>query len=323
MLLAVLSTGCYEDFAPEIDTQPVLAINSLITAGQPIVAEVTHTWVYSEGWTNAVDYTVDDAVVSIYANDAVVDGDYLAREGDKIRIVAESKKYGSAWAEVAVPYAVAEPDLEYSATLVSDWRQNDNWAMNSDVRFNVDISLSLSDNPATADYYKLSYGTFVNINFGTDGAFIDSPVDFYPGTFDEKIEPIFSEHISVFESMMGSDAYRFTYFTDRQFSGKSYTLHLRFTDARYNVRNPVYDESLLDCGYVLELQTISPSLYNWANYMWQTDNGVTGDIIDLGFGDPIWGYSNVSTGAGVVAARATSSVRVNLKDFLKSIVVRP
>ena len=42
-----------------------------------------------------------------------------------------------------------------------------------------------------------------------------------------------------------------------------------------------------------------------------------GGFIDVGLAEPIWGYSNVSTGAGVVAARTPYTVTLNLKDFLR------
>lgn len=323
IVLSTLLTGCYEDFNPVMDTAPVLAINSLITAGEPIEVEVTHTWVYNEGWADKVDYSVSDAAVTLYANDERVTDDYIPQEGDQIRIVADSKKYGYAEATVIVPHAVRDADVKYTATVVSDWHSNAFWEMNSDVRFDVNIKLTLNDSRETVDYYKFSFSSFVNVDFGNDDLWINAPVDFYAGTFDEKSEPVFSEHIGVFESIMGSETSGFTFFTDRQFSGREYTLHLKYTNANFNVRNPVYDENLLNCGYVLELQSISPSYYNRLNYEWQIKSGVTGDICDFGFGDPIWGYSNVTTGAGVVAARSISTLRVNLKDFLEGIIIRP
>lgn len=42
ILSVFLLTGCYEDFNPEIDTKPVLCLNSLITAGKPIEVDITH-----------------------------------------------------------------------------------------------------------------------------------------------------------------------------------------------------------------------------------------------------------------------------------------
>ena len=43
---ALLLSGCYEDFVPKIDVGPVLCINSVITAGQPIDVSVSHSWMY-------------------------------------------------------------------------------------------------------------------------------------------------------------------------------------------------------------------------------------------------------------------------------------
>lgn len=321
--LLVMLTGCYENFTPEIDTKPVLAINSLITAGEPIEVEVTHTWVYSDGWASSVNTSVEDAVVSLYANDVLVAEDYIPKQGDRIKIVANSTTYGYAEAMVTVPSAVHDVDIMHTVTMVSDWHANENWEMNSDVKFDVNINLTLTDSHDGADYYKLSFSGFTGYEPAADSLLTDSPVYFDIGTFDETYEPIFSENIGVFESVMGNDAYGVTFFTDRQFSGKAYTLHLKFADAGCNVRNPVYDETLLDCGYVLELQSVSQSYYNWLNYKWQIDYGGVGDISDLGFADPIWGYSNVSTGAGVVAARAESTYQVSLKDFLKQVISKP
>ena len=37
-------------------------------------------------------------------------------------------------------------------------------------------------------------------------------------------------------------------------------------------------------------------------------DGITGDLSDIGLAESKWGYSNVSTGAGVVAAPAVSGI---------------
>lgn len=63
---------------------------------------------------------------------------------------------------------------------------------------------------------------------------------------------------------------------------------------------------------------MSRSYYDRALYVWQRDNGIIGDLGDFGFAEPLAAYSNVSTGAGVVAARSFSTYTLSLKDFLKS-----
>ncbi|MDE6134203.1 MAG: DUF4249 domain-containing protein, partial [Muribaculaceae bacterium] len=93
ILSLFLLTGCYESFNPEIDTVPVLCLNSLITAGEHIEVEVTHTWLFNDEKTER-NHDVKDAVVTILVNEMIVGSDYLPKEGDKIRIVAESPTYG-------------------------------------------------------------------------------------------------------------------------------------------------------------------------------------------------------------------------------------
>ena len=118
---------------------------------------------------------------------------------------------------------------------------------------------------------------------------------------------------------MGNDEdTQFVFFSDRQFSGKTYTLHLNFSDNSFHVKSQEYDESLLECGVNLYLTTVSKSYYNWAVYKWNVDEGITGDLSDIGLAESKWGYSNVSTGAGVVAAQSSSKYTIDLKEFLKT-----
>jgi len=63
------------------------------------------------------------------------------------------------------------------------------------------------------------------------------------------------------------------------------------------------------------LASVARSFYDRALYIWQRDAGILGDLGDLGFAEPMWGYSNVSTGAGTVAARALTTCTVSLRDF--------
>ncbi len=78
-----------------------------------------------------------------------------------------------------------------------------------------------------------------------------------------------------------------------------------------------WDPDYFDCELILELNTISESYYNWGSYLWQYEDGLLVGLGDLGLGDPVWAYSNVSTGAGVVAARSVATYTIKLKDFLE------
>ena len=66
--LPLILSGCREELDLDIETTPVLCLNSLITAGEPIYVTVTHTWLYTDE-SSRKDHSVKDAVLSIYVND--------------------------------------------------------------------------------------------------------------------------------------------------------------------------------------------------------------------------------------------------------------
>lgn len=316
--LLMLLTGCYETFEPKIDTKPVICINSLITAGEPIEVEVTHTWAFNNEYEGN-NHNVDDAVISIYVNGTLQHEDYIPKEGDDIRIVAESGKYGSAEASVTVPEAVPISAIEFTPDILSI-RKNEEQPMDAYISFNMKIAMKIADTHISDDFFRLDYNCWSPAGDEGNGdeynASHPTYAYFSPGTLDYDAEPIFKEHISVFESVMGGEDEIMTIFSDRQFAGKEYTLNLRFKNASYSVTAPEYDSGLYDCSMVFTLATVSRSYYDRALYVWQRDTGVIGDLGDLGFAEPIWGYSNVSSGAGVVAARSFSTSTLSLKEFI-------
>lgn len=312
-IIAVALTGCSEEFDPGIEVTPVLCVNSLITAGQPVDITVSHTWLYSD--RNAeLDHTVPDAEVSIYADGTLQHSGYLPNEGDNLQIIADSHIYGHAEAKVTVPESVSVLPLRWTPVVTGVYTSEES----TTIAFNLRVEMEISDNPTVDNYYQLSFTSFLpNDDLDSIWTAATPPgVTFNCGTFKYEAEPIFSEHIGVLESALGGDAYGFTFFTDRQFSGKNYTLHLQYSDCRFTINTPIPDPTQWNCGYEFTLHTISRSFYNWANYLWQRDDSPMGDISEAGFGDPIWGYSNVSTGAGIVAAQSSRNYTIDLKDFL-------
>ena len=323
-LSMVLMTGCYEDFDPKIDTKPVLCLNSLITAGEPIEVNVSHTWMFNDK-KGENDHKVTDASVTILANERIVGSDYIPKEGDKIKIVAESATYGTATAEVIVPHATPVGNVKISPVVTNIWKGDEDfflYGMLADITFNLNIEMDVNDPVGVDNYYKFEYNWFSPSQDEADDELTDGwGTSFTVGKFEYNSEPIFKEHVGVFESVMGNgDDTDFVFFTDRQFSGKTYTLHLNFTDNVFNTKAEEYDDSLLECGLNLYLTTVSQSYYNWAVYKWNADEGIIGDLSDIGLAESKWGYSNVSTGAGVVAAQSSAKYTIDLKDFLKTIL---
>ncbi|MDE6533949.1 MAG: DUF4249 domain-containing protein [Muribaculaceae bacterium] len=319
-ILLILLSACYEDFTPDIPSEPVLCVNSLITAGKPIKIDISRTRLYSDEDSPT---TVDDAVVSLFVDGVLQTPDYIPNEGDSIRIHVVSEKYGCADAEVIVPVSTPIKSAKLNPLLTEIWKDDlPSYEMLADIGFNLDLQLTFDDSPIVKNFYRYTAKAFSKAvdkeaystkQDDTNGY----QTDFYPGDLRYDFEPLFSEHIGTFESVMGADAYGFTFFTDSSFSGESCTLHLYYLNGRCFIKSTTWDDEIIDCGLELTLHTISQSYYNLAYYQWIVNEAPMHDLSEIGFGEPIWGYSNVSTGAGIVAAQACSTITVSLHDFLE------
>mgnify|MGYP000755332705 FL=1 len=323
IIFTFLVVGCTETFDPKIDTEPVLCINSLITAGQPIEVRVTHTWMFNDVKGDSI-HDVRDARIYIYANGEQVMEDYIPQEGDNIRIVAQSNKYGEAEASVSVPRAVPISLVEFTPEMTY-WYKDSTEEMLESVNFNLKVLLKIEDIYSTDDLFHLGFNyLFPPGVIGGDGVYdswedTDQPhVALSLWNLKGNAEPLFKECLSLSDYTVGADDEDLPLvFSDRQFSLHEYTLTLQFGSGMYRVEAPEFDSNLYDCKVEFSISTISRSYYDRAIYVWQRDAGWIGDLSDIGFAEPMWGYSNVSTGAGVVAARAVSTITVSFKDFLE------
>lgn len=306
IFLMPLLASCEEVFNPDMPQKPVVCINSLITNGDPIDIQVSKSRLYTD---SKDDYNVKDADVRIYANGKLQLDSYIPQENDHIKIVAESDTYGRAEADVDIPIPVTNLTTNWETFDVSYGENEGYFGKEVGIEFKLKVELTIED-PAEDNYYKISYFPIPDQEIRPDGM----PIRVLTiSNLQYKMEPIFSEHIGIFESVYGGDADGFTFFTDKQFAGKSYTLNLQFDTCRFNYNK----EEIPECIVHFDIHNISPSYYNWANYIWQRENGMLSDLSDYGLGNQLWGYSNVSTGAGVVAAQSISSCTIDLTDFIK------
>lgn len=324
--VAVL-TGCYTDFNPDEYSKPVVCLNSVITAGYPISVSVDRTWRYNEPVAPA-DRVVKDAVISIYVNGELKDSSYVVAEGDEVYVLCESEEYGTAEASVTVPYATPIEKVEFIPHGVSVWEpEQDQYGFMVDVSFNFDIGIDISDVHPDSDYFRLICDTYC---MGIpDEDIVDEDGEYEPpkryaylrlGELDYNSDMIFNENKEITDYVIGEIELHGLFFTDRMFSGSSYTVSLKFDRSAFDASGPNFEEDLLDCGIRFTLMSVSRSYYDRMNYLWKKNSGFMGELADLGLADSIWGYSNVSTGAGVVVARAVTTYDLNLKDFLKDAI---
>ncbi len=310
LIPAVLAAGCQEELVLDINPDSVLCINSLVEVGEPIDVSVTHSWLYSDMEAEA-NHSVDDAKVTIYANGVPAGEGYLPREGDSLRLVAESPTYGIAEADVTVPVGVPIGSLSWEAAITNmEERQADGHAWYV-YHINLKVEFTISDNAATQDYYQFSYLEFP---WGEEND--GSPINYFRVEGYMMTDPVFYEQLDGLDMIVGKNKV-YTLFTDRQFDGRPYTLNFEFSNITLTLRDDGIADDNLDCGLELTLSTVSPSFYAWNIYRMGIHDGTLWDMSNFGFADPVWGYSNVSTGAGVVASTTSRTATIRLQDFLR------
>lgn len=305
IFLPLLLTSCYETFDPKIDSKPVLCLNSLITAGDPVYVEVSRSWVFTDV-AGEKDHSVKDATVTLFANGEQVDTGYLPKEGDRIHIHAFSPTYGEADADVTVPCPSLISRLAFEP--ISSSITDDEYTTHGKQRmlqFSIMVEMDISDSPDASEYYILLPSAF------------SSKGTLSQGSLDLR-DPIFTEYISTMEDILGYSRSDVIFFSDRQFSSHPHSVLFGFNGCQYRSSFPGHIPTGLECGIEFTLWTISKSYYNWLCYRWQTEDGMLVDFADMTLADSIWGYSNVSTGAGVVAARSRSSATLDLSTFIST-----
>lgn len=339
ILLCGLLSGCYTEFDPDISQPEVLCLNSEIIAGSPVEVRLTHTWRYTDGPVingyNEDNIVVTDAEVSLYVNGCEYErlqpaerevtnygnpymyhyyqGTYCPEVGDELRIVAVSERYGSAEGETRVP---AAPVIEKT-----EWKLESPKTNNATLQCTLDVHIYLHDVADTKDYYMFGYD-IVNPSVPGEPIFFPDTAEWITPymygilscyTFDYSHEPIFSEYMSAFEMINGSIGY--TMFSDAQFSGRTYPLHLLLT-LDHSIDNTDIEE-LWHSVMHFKISSLSLSYYNHLMTLWQFDEGIAGILGEAGLGAPVHGYSNVSTRAGIVAARTVSDISIDLGEALK------
>lgn len=339
---AILLTGCEQEFEPDIYVPEALCINSVITSGEPVSANISHTWRYDEDFEEKIDCGVYDATVTLTVDGRPVETlrasdseqskkgsvyrfSHIAAPGEDITITAESGKYGEAHGSVIVPQPAgnltAVPDFKAKrVTGESDESQG--------IVLSGGIKATITDTEASTDFYRLE-AKAINAEPIGSGEWVDvwgedEPVERkYVGVLefwmiDKEHETLFQEHLGVLDVMFGASTYGLTIFSDRMFSGRDYTLDVVLREAFIHIYNPLHINSIYDVKVRLTLSTLSSSYYNYWLSDFQASEGFIGQMGDLGLAQGVNGYSNVSTKAGVIMAATPTTVDVSLADFIRT-----
>lgn len=329
-LLGLSLTSCYSDFEPDVLSKPVLCMNAVFTAGDSVRVELTRTWRYDEGIPGEdFNIFVTDAKVLLYVNDEApetlvverhitsdpyfpqykdrdvfVSKSYIPRPGDRIRLEAVSENYGAASAEVTVPRQIKIDHVEKEVKNIRPSRYGSIPYM-----FDIDLLVYFTDSDATQDYYKFDCKSSPYY-YGDSGAI----ARFYY-TLDLTAEPLFTEHVSTLESVIANTS-GYSIFSDRQINGHTYPLHISLKDLQLDYNNPNNNPELANAGVDLILSAISPDYYKHVLSVWEAEDGIVGSLGGVGLGELVSTYSNVSSGAGIVAASTPTTYHLALPPLI-------
>lgn len=345
ILPVITLTGCMEEFDLDINEKRVLCMNSDLVAGDSIHMYLSHSWFYTDGIPeDGYDVTVKNAKIEIYVNGEYRDtmrpalfpnrdltspwipteygytADYIPQSGDTILFKAYSDEWGDAEAEVVMPYPVAIDKVEMEISSFS-WGKSSVYdhegnyiGEEEEYKFNLNgTKIWFTDNAGQDDLYMLSDERHYYLPpYGENGARAFGNVIYRTDYSD----PIFTEHISVIEDTFLTQG-GYTFFSDKQISGKSYPLKMNLYDITYSYLNPENKPEADSCGIELQLNHITKAYYNHLLSVWTANDGLAGTLGEAGLGEPVYSYSNVSTGAGIISASARSSFFINLHDLVK------
>lgn len=330
ILVACLLTSCYTEIDIEkYRTTPKIVINCAISPDTVIMASITRTWFFtdqnkltpSSPWghteetpnVNLRNAKVELFIDDVYKEDlkwealapayegATPDTFFVSTitpdAGNKIKIVATTTEYGTAWAEDVVPAKVPIESIQTTCRTEigpSYWPSNSMNTKNEYYAFYYNITFQ--DTPGKADYYLLLID--------------DGDADYS--------DPVFQSSGSTLDGALGFDGIDGRggrVFTDQFIDGQKYTIQVKelvtpesfdskYTEdgikertiSLYALSEPYYQ-------YLLSLEKISASTLNNA-------------LGNAGMAEPLRVYTNVENGIGILGACQRTDVTMKLNDYL-------
>lgn len=297
-LIASLTGACTSDYSPSFEEKPVLVINVIASPGEPIEASVTHSWPVGELVKGNVD--LPDAEVQLVVNDgapirmtydaasARFRSDRVARAADRICVSASHPDYGSASGATTVPRPVVISDWKCTHRVETDYNgyiyeSDGTWGHPRMVRFVY--SVTFSDPVDEENYYLVS-----------------SDLDCDDPIIDENNTPLEAIFIK------SKDFY---VFSDRQINGKTYTLTCSKT---YTLHYILPGEDFINR---ISVYSISKEYYLYLLSLYKKYETISGALEEIGLAEPRSVYSNVSSGAGVVAAQAPTTIINDVAEIMR------
>lgn len=314
--ILLLTSSCSTDFDPKIDESPLMVLNALIHNDSIISAQVSRSWIANQrdNMDNTYDMILPDAEAEYSVNDSewlpmVYDPEShlyvterVACEGDRVSMRARSR-YGVAEGSTRVPFAVPIDKVEYS----------------------VESSVDTNSFFYTGNDYEYYHCLKITIRYRL--TFTDRPGDdFYLISGDPYLDdPIISENETAIDAVINKYHYC-SFFSDCSIRNKSYTLSL-FSDywcmpdgeGGYYLPYTIIHHDLKD---TIRLIAMSSDYYYYVLSLFKKYSGMQGILDNFGLANPLSVFSNVSSGAGIIAAGSVTSYSLDVTPIILDVLSR-
>ncbi|MBO4281670.1 MAG: DUF4249 domain-containing protein [Bacteroidales bacterium] len=340
-LLAALCCGaCTKDVAfRDKETDPVLVVNSIVTAGEAVCFSVSKSVFFLEDVTNTsapegleaslfvngVEITgltvEDDTVGQVYGNDyydsysgipvihKLFRSAYVAKEGDEVRIKVSAPGFAPVEGSCTLPTFQTQFEIQHSlvSTDIDTSYAGDStyW-----VSAEIAVKIQLTDlHPGSRDYYLLQLHPSSSVIREGSYEHGDYKPTLYWNLNAYSNDPVFQQMRSPLETELDGESALpdHAIFTDLLFDGKSHTLNitLKFLGLLADTMNNV--------DFDVEIRQLDRNLYQYYN----TCDGNNGWLDEIGyfFREPVQTFSNISQGYGIVGASSRKSGHVRFKAF--------
>lgn len=310
LLLGVFLTSCYRKIdLDEYRTTPKMVINSVVSPDTVVMASITRTWFYPD---KKPYVNLPHAHVELYINNQYIEtmqwktlnnprnpdqpdtlflSNTIPAEGDRIKIVASTPEYGTVTAEDIIPKKV--PIKNASHTIK---KGNGVYQGTISDYFEIYYEVTFDEFPEKNNYYLAK---ITQIKTGYYG-YYETKIDY--------IDPVFKEQDAILDESMafnGLEKRGGALFTDQSINGQTYTLQIKETTAELDETEQriisIYSLSESYFLYLLSLQKIAGST-------------LEGGLGNIGLAEPLWVYSNVEGGTGILGGNQHSETTITLNN---------
>lgn len=310
LLLGVFLTSCYRKIdLDEYRTTPKMVINSVVSPDTVVMASITRTWFYPD---KKPYVNLPHAHVELYINNQYIEtmqwktlnnprnpdqpdtlflSNTIPAEGDRIKIVASTPEYGTVTAEDIIPKKV--PIKNASHTIK---KGNGVYQGTISDYFEIYYEVTFDEFPEKNNYYLAK---ITQIKTGYYG-YYETEIDY--------IDPVFKEQDAILDESMafnGLEKRGGALFTDQSINGQTYTLQIKETTAELDETEQriisIYSLSESYFLYLLSLQKIAGST-------------LEGGLGNIGLAEPLWVYSNVEGGTGILGGNQHSETTITLNN---------